>query len=210
MSEPLTLEVFSDYVCPWCYLGDNRVKKLKDNFDIDVKLVHFPLHPETPVEGRRLMDLFGTDQAGIDEKNTRMRGLMADEGLPFADRTHTFNSRLAQEVGKWAETQPGGDGIHDHFFEAYFVDKRNIAETDVILDVVAKAGLDVDAARDVIEKRTFKDAVDEDWSKSHAYGVTGVPTFVSAGHGMVGAQPYDALAAFVTEMGAKPRTPGND
>lgn len=208
MSEPLTLEVFSDYVCPWCYLGDNRVKKLKDQFDIDVKLVHFPLHPETPAEGRRLMDLFGTDQAGIDEKNTRMRGLMADEGLPFADRTHTFNSRLAQEVGKWAETQPGGEGIHDLFFEAYFVDKRNIAETDVILDVVAKAGLDVDAARDVIENRKFKDAVDEDWSKSHAYGVTGVPTFVSAGHGMVGAQPYDALAAFVTEMGAKPRTPG--
>ena len=136
-----------------------------------------------------------------------MRGLMADEGLSFADRTHTFNSRLAQEVGKWAETQPGGDAIHDLFFEAYFVDKRNIAEPDVILDVVAKAGLDVDAARDVIENRTFKDAVDEDWSKSHAYGVTGVPTFVSEGHGMVGAQPYDALAAFVTEMGAKPKTP---
>ncbi|MBO6521871.1 MAG: DsbA family protein [Rhodospirillales bacterium] len=207
MSEPLTLEVFSDYVCPWCYLGDNRIKKLRENFDIDVKLVHFPLHPETPAEGRRLMDLFGTDQAGIDEKNNRMRGLMADEGLPFADRTHTFNSRLAQEVGKWAETQPGGDAIHDLFFEAYFVDKRNIAEPDVILDVVAKAGLDVDAARDVIENRTFKDAVDEDWSKSHAYGVTGVPTFVSEGHGMVGAQPYDALAAFVTEMGAKPKTP---
>jgi len=210
MSEPVTLEVFSDYVCPWCYLGDNRVKKLKQNFDIEVRLVHFPLHPETPAEGRRLMDLFGTDQAGIDEKNTRMQGLMAADGLPFKDRSHTYNSRLAQEVGTWADTQPGGEAIHDLFFEAYFVDQRNIAETDVILDVVKKAGLDVDAAREVIETRSFKEAVDADWEKSHAYGVTGVPTFVSAGHGMVGAQPYEALAAFVTEMGAQPRTAAAD
>ncbi|WNJ99796.1 DsbA family oxidoreductase [Thalassospiraceae bacterium LMO-JJ14] len=205
MTEPLTLEVFSDYVCPWCYLGDNRVKKLKEKFDIDVRLVHFPLHPETPSEGRRLMDLFRTDQAGIDEKNERMQGLMAAEGLPFKPRTHTFNSRLAQEVGTWADTQPGGDAIHDLFFEAYFVDGRNIGDPDVILDVVKKAGLDVETARDVIGTRSFKDAVDADWSKSHAYGVTGVPTFVSEGHGIVGAQPYDALASFVTEMGAKPR-----
>lgn len=205
MSEPLTLEVFSDYVCPWCYLGDNRVKRLQDNFDIDVRLVHFPLHPETPAEGQRLIDLFRTDQAGIDEKNERMQGLMSAEGLPFKPRTHTFNSRLAQEVGTWAGTQPGGDAIHDLFFEAYFVDGRNIGDPEVILDVVRKAGLDVEAARDVIEARSFKDAVDADWSKSHAYGVTGVPTFVSEGHGMVGAQPYEALVSFVTEMGARPR-----
>lgn len=206
MSEPLPLEVFSDYVCPWCYLGDNRVKKLKENFDIEVRLVHFPLHPDTPAEGRRLMDLFGTDQAGIDEKNARMRGLMSADGLPFEDRSHTYNSRLAQEVGKWAETQPGGDAIHDLFYEAYFVKRLNIAETDIILDVVGKAGLDVEAARAVIETRSFKEAVDADWSKSHTYGVTGVPTFVSEGHGLVGAQPYEALAAFVTEMGARPKT----
>ena len=46
-------EVFTDYVCPWCYLGDARVKKIKKNFDVNVKLVHFPLHPETPKEGRQ-------------------------------------------------------------------------------------------------------------------------------------------------------------
>ena len=59
MPEPIILEVFTDYVCPWCYLGDNRVKKLKQNYDITVQLVHFPLHPETPAEGRTLLELFG-------------------------------------------------------------------------------------------------------------------------------------------------------
>lgn len=208
MSEPVTLEVFSDYVCPWCYLGDNRVKKLRETYDINVRLVHFPLHPETPAEGRLLMDMFGTGQADIDAKNARMQGLMAAEGLPYADRSHTYNSRLAQEIGKWAETRPGGDAIHDLFFEAYFVARRNIGDRDVILDVVGRAGLDTDEAADVLESRSFREAVDADWALSRRYGVSGVPTFVSDGHGLVGAQPYEALVSLVTERGAQPRQQG--
>lgn len=205
MSDPITLEVFSDYVCPWCYLGDNRVKKLKENYDINVKLIHFPLHPDTPQEGRTLMDLFSSGPEEINIKNVRMHGLMEAEGLPFNDRSHTYNSRLAQEVGTWADTQPGGEAIHDKFFEAYFVDRKNIGDPDVILDIVASVGLDKAEAQTVIEARTFKDAVDADWAKSHSYGVTGVPTFVSEGQGVVGAQPYEALVEFVTSLGAKPR-----
>ncbi|PIW26785.1 MAG: hypothetical protein COW30_13240 [Rhodospirillales bacterium CG15_BIG_FIL_POST_REV_8_21_14_020_66_15] len=210
MSAPITLEVFSDYVCPWCYLGDNRVKKLQAEYDIVIKRVHFPLHPETPAEGRTLADMFGTGPEEIAQKNARMQGLMQAEGLPFKDRSHTYNSRLAQEVGTWAETQPGGEAIHDRFFEAYFVDRRNIGDVEVILDVVRKAGLDVDEARRVIDKRTFKDAVDADWATSHRYGVTGVPTFVAATpdgqlHGLVGAQPYEGLEQLAQAVGAKKR-----
>lgn len=203
MSTPITLEVFSDYVCPWCYLGDNRVKKLRQNFNITTRLVHFPLHPETPAEGRLLTDMFGTNQAEIDAKNMRMQGLMAAEGLAYADRTHTYNSRLAQEIGSWAETQPGGSRIHDLFYAAYFVEGRNIGDVDVILDVVKKAALDVDAARGVIETRSFSDAVDADWALSGSYGVSGVPTFVAKGQGVVGAQPYEALVQFVSALGAE-------
>jgi predicted DsbA family dithiol-disulfide isomerase len=62
---------------------------------------------------------------------------------------------------------------------------------------VAKAGLSVDAAREVIEQRTFKAAVDADWKLSRDYGITGVPTFVAGHYGVVGAQPYEALEALV-------------
>ena len=206
MSNPIMLEVFSDYVCPWCYLGDNRVKKLKENYDINVKLIHFPLHPDTPQEGRALMDLFSCGPEEIQIKNMRMHGIMEADGLPFKDRSHTYNSRLAQEVGSYADTQPGGEKIHDKFYEAYFVDRRNIGDADVILDVVKSVGLDETAAKAVIDDRSYKDAVDADWAKSHSYGVTGVPTFVSEGQGVVGAQPYEALLEFVTTLGAKPRS----
>ena len=198
MTGPITLEVFSDYVCPWCYLGDNRVKQLKRNYHVAVQLVHFPLHPETPAEGLARDD-FKT-------RNTRMKGLMEAEGLPYGERSHTYNSRLAQEIGTWAETQSGGNAIHDNFFEAYFVDCRNIGDVEVIIDVVKSAGLDEQEARAVLAERRFKDAVDADWEKSRRYGITGVPTFVCDGKGLVGAQPYEALERFMAEAGAEPRS----
>ena len=71
-----------------------------------------------------------------------------------------------------------------------------------LLAIVDSVGLDVDAARAVLESRSFKAAVDEDWSKSHQYGVTGVPTFVAGGRGVVGAQPYEAIADLLTRAGA--------
>ena len=71
MAEPITLEVFSDYVCPWCYLGDNRVKKLRDEYDVTIKLVHFPLHPETPAEGCTLADMFGVGSGEIAQISSR-------------------------------------------------------------------------------------------------------------------------------------------
>jgi len=67
------------------------------------------------------------------------------------------------------------------------------------------AALPADAARAVIETRSHKAAVDADWEKSHAYGVTGVPTYVAGGHGVVGAQPYEALEALVKQARSAPR-----
>ena len=206
MAKSITLEVFTDYVCPWCYLGDNRVKQLKRDYDIKIEFVHFPLHPETPSEGKSLADLFGRGPEELKARHDQMQGLMDAEGLPYNQRSHTYNSRLAQEIGKWAETQPGGEAIHDKFFEAYFVDRRNVGDVEVIVDIAKSAGLDEAEARAVLAERRFKDAVDADWAKSRAYGVTGVPTFVTGGQGVVGAQPYKVLEQLMASVGAEKRT----
>ena len=174
-----------------------RIEKIKQEFDVVTRYVHFPLHPDTPAQGKSLELLFGTNAAGIEQKNAQMKALMDAEGLPYGVRTHTYNSRLAQELGKWADTQAGGGAIHEALFSAYFVDTRNVAEEDVLLDVVSALGLDKQAAQDVLRQRTFKDAVDADWEKSRQYGVTGVPTYVMGQSGVVGAQPYEVIAQLV-------------
>ena len=182
-----------------------RIEKLTRNFNVDVKLVHFPLHPETPPEGRSMAEHYR--QRGIDPEAAwqRMKGLMDAEGLPYGKRTHSYNSRLAQELGTWADTQPGGAALHDALYRGYFVDARNIGDPEVLVDVVESVGLSGEAAREVIEKRTFSDAVDEDWRKSSQCGVTGVPTFVAGGYGVVGAQPYEALVRLLNQAGAAQR-----
>ena len=191
------LEVFTDYVCPWCYLGDARVKNLKKAYEIDIELIHFPLHPDTPVEGRKLLDLFRSTQDDIDKKNQNMSALMKREGLPFNDRVYTFNSRLAQEIGVWAEKVDHSTSIHDNFFEAYFVHGLNIGLENVILEIVDKSGLDRDEAKKIIQNRLFSDEIDQHWKKSRNYGVTGVPTYVYNNQSIVGAQPLENLYEFL-------------
>jgi predicted DsbA family dithiol-disulfide isomerase len=178
-----------------------RIEKLKAEHNVKVEWVHFPLHPETPPEGRALASLFGGRDEDRRARHEQMKARMTAEGLPYGDRTMTYNSRLAQELGKWADTQPGGEAIHDALFRAYFVEARDISQPAVLLDIAEKVGLPVDAAREVLEKRTFKAAVDADWQLSREYGITGVPTFVVGQRGVVGAQPYEVLEQLVTRTG---------
>jgi len=171
---------------------------------VKIEWVHFPLHPETPPEGQSLEDLFRGRNVDRKAMHAAMKERMTAEGLPYGDRTMTYNSRLAQELGKWADTQPGGEAIHDALFRAYFVDARDISRPEVLLEIAGQVGLSVEAAREVIETRTFKDAVDADWKLSRQYGITGVPTFVAGRYGVVGAQPYEALEQLVKKAEGEP------
>jgi len=177
-----------------------RIEKLRAEHNVKVEWVHFPLHPETPADGgRSLADLFAGRNVDRRAMHAQMKARMDAEGLPYGERTMTYNSRLAQELGKWADTQPGGEALHDALFRVYFVEARDISKPEVLLEIVERLGLPVDGAREVLEKRTFKAAVDADWALSRRYGITGVPTFVAGRHGVVGAQPYEVLEQLVRQ-----------
>ena len=179
---------------------------------MEVTIIHFPLHPETPAQGQLLKDLFAGHDVDINAMYMRMKGLMDAEGLEYEPRTHTYNSRLAQELGKWADQQAARakdySAIHDALYRAYFVDGQNIGNVDVLLAVAEKAGLPGEDVRDVVTTRSAQKAVDADWEKSKQYGVTGVPTFVAGGYGLVGAQPYDALEQLMQTL-ENPNVPEN-
>src|SRR5436190_24101456 len=120
MSNRIQLQVFTDFVCPWCYLCTPRVAKLERSLNVAVQWVYFPLHPNTPAEGLLLKDLFAGRGFDLDAMHTRMKTLMDAEGLPYERRSHTYNSRLAQELAKWADSQPGFEAIHGELYRAYF------------------------------------------------------------------------------------------
>jgi predicted DsbA family dithiol-disulfide isomerase len=178
---------------------------LRAAYQIEFRHTLFPLHPETPDEGLSLEQLFSGRSFDIDGMQARLATMMAEEGLPFGQRTMTYNSRLAQELAKWAETQRGGEGVHDAMYRAYFVDGLNIALPDNLMTVVRGLDLPEDEALDVLTSRHFRDAVDADWVRCRNLGVTAVPTFVVGHRGIVGAQPYEVLETLVVEGGAAKR-----
>ncbi len=118
-------------------------------------------------------------------------------GLPFGKRKKTYNSRLAQELGLWAEDQGIGEKFHMAAFKSYFADGLNIAEHSVLLDLAQQVGLDRNKANQILKKRSYKERVDKDWSDSKEIGITAVPTVVMGKHKLVGNQRYDILQQLV-------------
>jgi predicted DsbA family dithiol-disulfide isomerase len=135
--------------------------------------------------------LFRGRAIDVEAVHARLKSLMDAEGLQFNERTHTYNSRLAQELAK------GFDNVRDALYKAYFVDGKNIGNVDVLVEIALSVGIPKEDARGVLRDRTFKAAVDADWDLARRYGITGVPTFVAGGRKLVGAHPYDVLERLV-------------
>ncbi len=184
-----------------------RTDRLQREYHIDVRYTLFPLHPDTPDAGISLGDLFAGRSFDIEAMQARLAALMAEEELPYRAPSKTYNSRLAQELAKWAEAQGSGERIHHALYRAYFVDGVNLAQVDNLLAVARTLGLPVDEARDALVSRRFRDAVDADWRRCRELGITAVPTFLVGDARVVGAQPYAVLDEMLREVGAVTRAP---
>jgi predicted DsbA family dithiol-disulfide isomerase len=145
-------------------------------------------------------------------RNQRMKVNMDREGLPYnTERNMSYNSRLAQELSKWAEGKGKGDEIHSALFRAYFVDVKNIGKVEPLVEIAEEVSLPTYEATDVLLSRTFKDAVDEDWRRCASVGVNAVPTFLAGRYLMVGAQPYEELERLVQHAVTSPNpAPGEE
>jgi predicted DsbA family dithiol-disulfide isomerase len=197
MSTTPVVEVFFDYVCPWCYLGTARIDRLQREFGVELRWTVFPLHPETPEAGLELAELFAGREVEIETMQARLSALASAEGLPLVTRTRTYNSRLAQELGKWAEAQGEGDSFRRAVYRAYFVDGSNIGRVDELLQIVESVGLPLEEARAVLATRSFAAAVDADWQRAAGLRITAVPTHLCGHKRLAGFSAYDDFVRLI-------------
>ena len=120
---------------------------------MSIRWIQFPLHPETPQKGLSLEELFAGRDLDIQAIQGHLRELMRLEGLPYGNRTHTYNSRLAQELSKWGERFPESSLLNQKIFEAYFVDGQNLANQNLLVKLAGEAGLSTQEASEVLENR---------------------------------------------------------
>ena len=176
-----------------------RTDRLQKEYGVQLRWSCFPLHPETPPEGRELSELFAGREAMIRDMQARLLQAAAAEGLPLTERTRTCNSRLAQELGKWAEGQGRGDLFRQAIYRAYFVEGVNIALVDELVRIAAGVGLTADEARTVLMERSLTQAVDADWQRAMDLGINAVPTHLCGDRRLAGFASYDDFVRLIGE-----------
>jgi predicted DsbA family dithiol-disulfide isomerase len=153
--------------------------------------------------------LFAGRPVNIPEMLQRLQQTAHRLGLPFGERRMSFNSRRAQEAAKWAESHGRADAFHNAVFRAYFVEGKNLHAVETLAAAAASVGLRGAELDAVLREKTFKTAVDQDWLRSHRLGVNAVPTFRMNGENLVGAQPYEQLAAFLNAQRLPAQSPAD-
>lgn len=210
----MRVDIWSDVVCPWCYLGKRRferalsefehrdeVEVVYHSFELDPRQVSEPV-PKEPMLAKKL----GVTVEQLRASEERLAGLAAAEGLEYnlsgSLLGNTFDAHrvlhLARERGKQAEAT-------ERLFRAYFTEQRSVFDHASLAELAAEAGLDHEETLHVLADGTYADEVRADEQRAHALGATGVPFFVLDNrYGVSGAQPAETFAAVLERAYTEP------
>lgn len=200
----MRVDIWSDVVCPWCYIGKTRFEKALAGFahrdQVEVVYRSFELDPDREDHGHEtvlgmLTKKYGMPEAQARQAEDRVAGLARAEGLGYSSERpvgNTFGLHRLLHLGR----EKGVQGeLLTAAYQAYFAQSRDIFDTSVITAVAAQAGLDSDAARNVLENSdTYADDVRRDEQQARDLGISGVPFFVvDMALGVSGAQPTETF-----------------
>jgi len=182
------IEVFSDVVCPWCYIGKRRLEEALSTFDhadqVSVTYRSFQLDPTSPTTSelpleQMLADKYGRSLAQARQMNDRVAGIAATVGLDFQlQKAHPANTFRAHRLLHFAATKGVGSELTERFMRGYFTDGVRIGDRDELLRLAVEAGLDENEAAAVLDSDAFDAEVRADIALAQAFGATGVPFFV--------------------------------
>ena len=206
MSEPvLTIDIVSDVVCPWCYIGKRKLEaalalpqaaKLPK---VQIRWHPFQLNPDMATEGvsrkQYLEDKFGGPQRAAEiYERVRAAGRSAGLELNIDGITRQPNTLVAHALIAFGQQHGAGDAVKERLLHAYFVENRFIGSVDVLVDIAAETGLDADAARFWLNDPAQLQAVAQADAQARAMGISGVPFFIfNQKLAVSGAQDPDTL-----------------
>lgn len=203
----VALEMVSDLVCPWCWLGLRRIKQAIDIADdVSVTLIFRPyeLDPNIPESGIDSKAYYAKHHTLSSEKRRLMRDSLVtqgkDDGIAFDFENITIrpNSFNAHRLVHWAQGQSKGLAAKEALFQAYFSDRRDIGDSGVLVEIASEIGLDSNIVGDLIESDADVSRVREEESVFQKMGVSGVPTYIADRRLVVqGAQDATQLAKFI-------------
>lgn len=208
------IDIWSDFACPWCYVGKRRFESAVALFaatggEVDVEFHSFELAPDTPVdfagsEVDFLVSHKGMQPAQVEQMLAQMTHLAASEGLAydFGALQHT-NTVRAHELLHFAKAAGRQIEMSERLFSAYFVEGRHIGRIDDLADLAEEIGLDRDAVLDALTQEVHLQDVRADQQQARAYGISGVPFFViDQKFGVSGAQEPSSFVEVLQKAAA--------
>ncbi len=217
MSAPLTIDIWSDIACPWCYIGKRNLESAlaevagdADAPEVRVTFHSYELAPDTPVDfaGSEIDFLAGhkgMSRAQVEQMLERVTGAASQAGLEYRfDRLQHTNTVKAHELLHYAKAQGRQQEMAERLMAAYFTEGRHVGRIDDLAALAEEAGLDAEGARAALESGEYLDAVRRDQQQAQAYGIQGVPFFViDAQYGVSGAQPAETFADVLRDVWKK-------
>ncbi|GAB3719787.1 DsbA family oxidoreductase [Nocardiopsis oceani] len=200
------VEVWSDIVCPWCYIGKRRLEKALAGFEradeVELCWRSFQLDPAFPKGAREpVYDSLATKTNASREQVAQMTGqvteLAAQEGLDYAfENAVMVNTFDAHRITHLAREKGLGAQAHERLMRAQLVESRVLNDADTLVELAADIGLDADEARTVVDGEAYTQQVNTDIATARQLGATGVPFFVlDRAFGISGAQPVDVFSS---------------
>lgn len=215
----LTIDVVSDVVCPWCYIGKRRLEEAlallraaEPDLPVEVRWHPFQLNPDLPPEGadrRQYLERKFGGPARAKEIYARVEAAGATVGIPFAFDAieRQPNTLLAHRLIAWAQSRPEGDAdaLVESLFKAYFIDGQYLGDRDVLAARAVAAGFDPGDARAFLDSQDMAEAVAGADRRAREMGVTGVPFFIFDGKTAVsGAQEPATLIEAIRQARLAP------
>ncbi len=190
----LKITLFSDFVCPFCYLGFETLRGLRPEFDFRLEWRGFQIHPDWPAEGIPAERLRETGDATARRALWERISSMADMiGLSMKPPAMLTNSRLALEAAEFAQDSGKGEQFEQRVYRAYFGEGANIGDASVIGDLARDAALDRAQLDEALASGKYSLRLKNNSLVAHQRGVSGVPTFLINGFPLVGAQSPDVM-----------------
>lgn len=190
----LLVSVFSDYICPFCYVGSERLKRLRETYDLKVNWCFIEIHPETPVEGVPVSELGYAPEQWV-QMMEGLKQLAEQEGVQLAGHARSVNSHKALLLAEAAK-QAGAEGfyrLNDQLYRAYFSEERDISDEKVLRELAGQSGLPADLPDRAWSDPMYEKRLQQNLQAARQLGVTGTPTYFIAGHRMTGVVPLEDL-----------------
>ena len=191
----LLASVFSDYICPFCYVGDIRLERLREHYDLKINWCFLEIHPQTPAEGMHISALGYSDP--LWKKMMDNLAVMAEEdGIHFQPHDFTSNSHKSLLLAE-ATREAGVDvfyRLHRRLFEAFFSEGRDIGDETVLREIASQAGVTDDVIARAWSDAKYEQRLGDYQAAARDLDVTATPTiFFSEKTRLSGALPYEAF-----------------